>query len=269
MKTTWKTIALATLVVAGLSGCDDLTGPGGEEAARATVAFRTARASSVASAKGAEGARSPSSVARSVTVEGSNGTLVLEEMHLIVAEFELERAMDDDCAEDDDACEKFEAPPAFVQLPLEDGSEVAVTSEVEPDTYDELEFEVEDLDDDEEADGPSTAELMEGIREQFPDWPKDASLLVTGTFTPDGGSPVPFRVYFEAEVEIELELSPPVVVAAGEAPTFTVELDPQIWFRDGTGGVRNLALLDFDETGQVAELEVEVEDGFTGVEFGD
>ena len=153
---------------------------------------------------------------------------------------------------------------------MDGGSTVAVSATVEPDSYDELDFEIEDLDDDDDGeDGPSTADLMADIRDRFPDWPKDASLLVVGTFTPEGGSPVPFRVYFEAEVEVELDLSPPVVIADSGSPTFAVELSPGAWFRDGTGGVRNLSLLDYDQTGTVAELEVEVENGFVGVEFED
>lgn len=259
MQEVWKTsaAALATfLVAAGLTGCDDATGPAGTGEGQTAVAFRTTSSTSSAPA-------SSRRVARSIAVDGSNGTLELDEMYIVVEEFELKRATHDDCLEEDDACEKFEAPPAFVQLPLEGESAVAVSSAVAPDTYDELDFEIDDLDDDE----PSTADLMAEIRADFPDWPKDGSLLVIGTFTPEGGSPIPFRVYFEAEVEIELALSPPVEITEDGNSTFTVELEPAAWFRDGTGGVRNLALLDYDATGQVAELEVEVEDGFTGIEF--
>ena len=241
---------------AGAAGCEDATGPDG--AADVAVAFRVADGPSAGPALAA-------APQRSVAVEGSNGTLALEELHLVVAEFELERVEDDDCEEEDDACEKVEARPAFVRVPLDGDRTVAVSATVDVGVFDELEFEVEDLDDDDEEE----RQLLAQIRTTIPEWPRDASLLVTGTFTPSGGSPVPFRVFFEAEVEVELRLSPPVSITEGADATFTVELDPALWFTDGTGRVRNLALLDFGATGRVAELEVEIEDGFTRVEFDD
>lgn len=262
MKTVWRNIALLA-ALAGLAGCDQGTGP--EDPAEVAVAFRA----SVASPAPSPMASASPTLARSVVVEGSGGTLAIDELYVIVAEFELKRVSDDHCAEEDDACEKFEAPPTFVQVPLDGGRSAAVTGTVEPGTYDELDFEIEDLDDDDDEDGQATAQLLGEIRARFPDWPRDASLLVIGTFTPTGGSATPFRVYFEAEVEVELDLAPPVIVPADGDALFTVELDPARWFVDGLGRVRNLALLDFAATGRVAELEVEVENGFVSVEFDD
>jgi len=255
MRIRWRNRTLVAVVAAAALGCSDGTGPDG--AADVAVAFRVVPG---AAAPPALGAAPP----RSVVVEGSNGTLVVEELYVVVAEFELKRVEDHDC-DDDDACEEFEAPPTFVQVPLNGGRTVAVETTVGTGAFDELDFEIERLDDDEDAE----RRLLAEIRTRFPEWPRDASLLVTGTFTPSGGDPIPFRTFFEAEVEIELDLAPPVRITEGDDATFTVQLDPALWFVDGTGRVRNLALLDFDDTGRVFELEVEIENGFTKVEVDD
>lgn len=56
-----------------------------------------------------------------------------------------------------------------------------------------------------------------------PDWPDDASVMVVGTFTPAGSEPVDFRVFIEAEIEIEMHLSPPLVVDSGDGTVVTVD----------------------------------------------
>ena len=137
-------------------------------------------------------------------LSGSNGELGLTTIAFIVSELEL------DC--DDDGrtgpCADFEAPPAFVVLPLGTGT-VDVTSRAIPaGTYDELEFEVEDLDVDDE-DGPTKRVQIEAlvaeIRSIYPDFPAEASMVVESAFTPTDGDARPFRVYFDAEVEVEIE----------------------------------------------------------------
>lgn len=263
-----RAAAVAVLAVAGLAACDGGTGPEGRTPVG--VAFSGSGTAS-SSLQGTSATRSPWGT-QSVTVAGTNGTLVIEELRIIVAEFELDRLNDDACVEEDDSCEEFEAPPAFVNVPLDGGDVVAVTAPVTPDTYDEIEFEIEDLDDDEEdpVKAQQIEELMADILAEFPDWPREASMLAVGTFTPTDGEPVSFRVYFEAEVEIELELSPPVTVTDdGTGATFTVNIDPDLWFSRGDGTVMNLAELDYDRTGAVVAFEVEIEDGFSEVEFDD
>ncbi|MBW3554672.1 MAG: hypothetical protein KY466_14250 [Gemmatimonadetes bacterium] len=254
---------LTALAALGTAACDETTGPG--QGAQVAVAFSAAASSSTAAAAAESGSLLRT---RNVSIAGTNGTLVLEELRIIVAEFELERVSDEDCVDGNDACEEFEAAPAFVNVPLETGQTVAVTAFVEPDTYDELEFEIEDLEDDEED--PVKAQqieaLMNGIRAEFPDWPREASMLAIGTFTPTDGDPMPFRVFFEAEVEIEMDLIPPVTVTDdGSGATFTVNIDPALWFKRSDGTVMDLAAL----TGTVVEFEVEIENGFTEIEFDD
>lgn len=208
-------------------------------------------------------------------IGGTNGTLMLDEIYVIVNEVELKPA-DGSCdavvaSDPTDDCPEFEAPPRFLDLPL-DGSPIdAVTALIPTGTYKELDFEIEDLEDDE--DEPGMAAAIEAVRlqilGQFPDWPRKASALIVGSFTPTGGAAEDFRVYIDAEIEIEFELVPNLVVAEdGTASrSLTVDVRPDIWFLNGDGTVRDLRDWDYDATQQLLELEVEMEDGFTEIEI--
>ena len=267
-----SSVAVVMSAALAAAGCDDGMGPG--TGAPVAVAFTAASQTGSASMRSGDG-WSALLAAESLTLQGSNGTLVIEELHVIVEEFELDRLDDDACdgidddgdsdGVGDDDCEEFETGPIFVNVPLDGGEVVAVNAQVTPDTYDELDFEIEDLDDDTGA----HVQLLSEIRATFPDWPRDASMLAVGTFTPTGGEAIPFRVYFEAEVEIEMDLVPPVTVTEADGGTFTVTLDPAFWFGRPDGTVWNLAQLDYDATGSVVEFEVEIENGFVEVEFDD
>lgn len=269
-----RCVAVALATCTALAACgDDVTGPNDGASARVAIAFA---ARGVASPSVLPAGMSGLRAAESLVIEGTNGMLVLDDVRFIVAEFELDR-VEDDCDDDDpsesppddDGCEKFEAPPAFVSLPLSGPGAVAVTQEVPADRYDELEFEIEDLDDDEEdsAHAALIAELRGEILAEFPEWPRDASVMVEGTFNPTGGAAIPFRAFFEAEIEIELELSPPLDLTGATAPrTVTVQVDPALWFRRADGTVLDLSQLDFARTGIVPEFEVEIEQGFTEIE---
>lgn len=267
-----------------LAACDDASvGPEAETnvAIRfATSTATSAAATAAATATGTSTVPFASGDGHGLVIEGSNGTLTLTDVRLIVAEFELDRfgvsCDDSDSGEgsvDDDGCEEFEAPPAFIDLPLNGAEALAVEQPVPVGEYDELEFEVEDLDDDEEEGSElrqQIEELRQAIREEFPDWPRDASILVTGEFAPTDGSPTPFRAYFEAEVEIEREIAPPLRVTEDDtAPSVTVRVDPAVWFRMPDGTVLDLRAFDFDATGEVFEFEVEFEDGVMELEWDD
>lgn len=269
------------LTLVGLGACDDSsTAP--EEQAQVTVRFSTG------SAGGARGSVGPATVAgkQSLTVAGTNGVLTLDRVHLIVDELELEGAEGACEVPDDDDCEDFDFGLGFVDLPL-DGDPVTVdTGPVPLGTYHELEFEVEDLDldDDGEDDGEDDGgddgagddedadvrALADHIRGEWPDWPDEASARIAGTFAPEGGDPVEFRAYFEAEVEIEIDLDPPLVIDdEGANRTITVGVHPDRWFERADGTVWDLSEHDFDETGEVLELEAEMEDGAWEVELDD
>lgn len=271
MKKLWSSLRLFAVALAAalpLAACGDAVTGAGDGASPLSIRFGTA---SGASAYLAPGTFSHNAEHDSLVIEGSNGTLTVTDVRLIVAEFELDRADDDDCdaVEDDDACEKFEAAPAFLDLPLSGGSALAVEQSVPADRYDELEFEVEDLDDDEED--PELrrliSELEAEITQEFPDWPRKASVLATGRFAPaNGDAPRDFRVFFEAEIEIEREFSPPLDLTDGPtSPAVTVRVDPAVWFEKPDGTVMDLSTVD----GELIEFEVEIEDGFREIEFDD
>ncbi|MCI0432601.1 MAG: hypothetical protein L0271_02980 [Gemmatimonadetes bacterium] len=211
-----------------------------------------------------------------LVIAGSNGTLTITQIALIVSEFELEREedacessreLDDD---EDDECEEFKAGPFFVDLPL-DGAVSVVSQEVPAGSYTELEFEVEDLelddDEDDDDDGRGTADVLARIRAAgFDDWPEKASMVVVGTFTPVAGAPRPFTTFFEAEIEIEMDLQPPLIVAE-DALTVDVEIVPAMWFRTFANSVVDLSAFDFATTGKILEFEAKLENGFQRIEF--
>lgn len=266
---------LVAAVAALAVGCGDATGPGvGSQVALQFGTSPGTAASPALTPLGLAGAG-----ALSIALPGSNGTLQLDTIHVVVSEFELERAdgfegcddVDSDMDSDgNDDCEEFDAGPLFLGLDLESGPTTVATALVPPGTYDEIEFEIEDLEDDDDDDGARIREIREAIQSQFPDWPREASMRVVGSFTPMGGEPQPFVAYFEAEVEIELEFETPFVVTDDEASrTITVELDPGAWFARSDGSVWNLALYDYESTGQVVEFEFEMEQGFGGVDHDD
>lgn len=258
-------ILSALVLLAALAACDSSTGPGNEDVV--SVKFRTVGPSALAAAP-AGPSKAPGALG-GIPVEGSNGTLELEGLWMIVAEFELkgeERRENEGCpGMDGDDCHEFEAPPFFVELPLEDGFVSVATDQVPPGVYDRFEFEIEDLDDGDEEDGRGASELMAQIRAIHPDWPEEASLLVVGTFTPEGGEPQPFRVYVDGEIEIERDLDPPLVVGDDEtvgAAAIVVEVNPRAWFQRSDGTVLELSDYDFGHTGHLLELGGELEHGF-------
>ena len=225
--------------------------------AQVTVAFGVDAAS-------ASGSLATAQAGEKLVLTGSNGVLELTTVAFIVSELEL------DC--DDDGrtgpCADFEAPPAFVVLPLGTGT-VDVTSRAIPaGTYDELEFEIEDLEVDDD-DGPTKRAqidaLFDEIRATYPDFPAEATMVVEGAFPPTGGEARAFRVFFEAEVEVEMDLEPALVIESDGtgSRSLVVDVQPARWFERANGTVRDLSQFE----GELIELEVEIEDGFVDVEF--
>ncbi|MEN8376196.1 MAG: hypothetical protein ABFS34_12175 [Gemmatimonadota bacterium] len=254
-------VAALALAAFATMACDDTTGPTADGTAVA-IRFQTAFAPSASVSLAGGGA--------GLTIVGTNGVVTIDGLYMVVAEFEMKRNSSDVCTDivgmDDDNCEEWEAGPFFVDVPLDGGSTIVVSQVVPADTYREIDFEVEDLDETEEdpADAPAVEALLADIQAAFPDWPKDASIRIEGNFQPTGGDPQPFAVFFEAEIEIERTLEPPLVVSGDEAQrTISIELDPSLWFTQGDGTVQDLSVLD----GTLVEFQVDVENGITQVEF--
>ena len=273
-------IRAGALAALGLltAACGDSTGV--DDGAGVTVGFSLAASTDLSApallSGGADG---------EVVLTGANGTLTLTDVAFIVGEFKLEGESavcgdgdegdddvvedddDGDEAEDDDDCEEFETELYFVELPLTGGITTVVSQEVPAGTYTGLKLEVEDnaLDEDDD-DGALIADVIADIEAAgYTEWPEDASLVVAGTFTPTGGAPRPFVAFFDAEIKVELELDPPLVIE-GESGTIDIQIDPSAWFVDGDG-VIDLSAFDFAETGEVLEFEAKFEDGFTKIEL--
>jgi hypothetical protein len=240
-----KKSAILALLVPFILACEDSTSPDG--AGQVAVRFQAVAAAS------APAAGVP------ITLTGSNGTLVITDIRLIVSEIELER-VDGECLnDDDDDCEEFEGGPYLVNL-LEQSATDVVRAVVPAGLYTELEFEVEDLDiDDDDDNGERAAKqaILTELRQTYPSFPTDASMVVRGTF--DGE---PFTVFFEAEIEVEQEFPRPFRVPEDEL--ITVLLDPAAWFMNGTQVIDLLAL-----DGRTIEFEAEFEDGVLEIEFDD
>ena len=272
-----RSIPLSALAVAALSACADGTGVGGPH--NVSLNFQVTSAAPAAGAGGPSAVGGPAGVAGPpLVLVGTNGTLTIDEIRLIVSEVEFEK-IDDSCLGDDDSvddigdsCEEFNAGPRFLDLML-DGQPVEVATDLVPSgTYEELEFEIEDLEDDE--DDSVERALIAAVRAQVlavvPDWPDEASALITGSFDPTSGSPVDFRVFLKAEIEVEMELIPNLVIEGGVASrALTIDIQPDIWFTQAGGSVLDLSQYDYDATGQLLEFDVEFEDGFTKIEIED
>jgi hypothetical protein len=220
-------------------------------------------------------------VGPSLVIVGTNGALTIDEILLIVDEVELHRAdgfcadgsIDDDSSghDSDDDCGELEMLPRFLDLPL-DGYPIEVaTASVPPGAYKRLDFEIEDLEDDESD--PAKRAAIAAVRAQIlavaPGWPRKASARVSGSFTPAGGVASTFTVYLEAEIEIEIDLVPNLVVddQGAASRSLTVNVSPALWFTNANGTVMDLTSLDFGRSGRMLEFEIEMKDGFTKIEI--
>ena len=260
-----RSISSAALLLS-LIACDAIGGPG--DGGRVSVRFAT-RSAGQLSANLVSGG--DARLLSDLVVTGTNGTLVIEDIRFIVQELELEssdeiRNCDDDDDdeyddddnilvagrdddEEDDECE-FEGGPFIVDLNL-DGATTISTGDVPPGTYDRLEFEVEDLevdDDDEDDEASKYSAVLAEMRAAYPNFPSRASLVVKGT---QNGQP--FIVYFRSDIEVSQAISPPLVVPGDDV--ITIDLDPALWFKNG-GQVLNLLALN----GRL----IDIGDGFRG-----
>ena len=270
---------LLTIVLAAgaLAACDDATGPAGT----GTLAISFATVPTAPAGAGLAALRAPGSEpAPAIVVAGSNGTLTLDEIWVILSEFELEGDLDacdgydgDDDLDgelEDDDCEEFESPPMLVRIPT-DGTDLTVMTGAVPfGSYTELEWEVEDTELDEDGeDAQELADVRADIDARFGPgvWPAEASMAVVGSFLPAGASQATaFTTFFDAEIEVELDLVPPLTVHEdGASRELVIVLSPGLWFRTTGGNVLDLAQL----SGQVVELEGEFENGIQEIERDD
>lgn len=259
-----KRLIAALLFVPLVGACGDSTGPAGT--APVELRFASVATTSALHADGASLARAAFETA-ALTIPANGGVFEIADVQFIVSEFELEGTetctfTDEDGETEIDECE-FEGGPHLVSLPLDGGAISLGTAYITEGTYTFLEFEVEDLEVDEEDADDSEKEaaltsILTDLRAVYPDFPTGASMVASGQYIPDTGDPQPFTVYFAAEIEIEMALDPALEVPANDA--LTINVDPSAWF---TG----FDLLAAD--GQLVEFELEMEDGFVEVEIDD
>lgn len=228
----FRAIATAALLAVGtsvLAGCgeDAATGPrAGSGSVTLSLAAAPDPGSSASVQTSAPRALSP---AVSVTrTDGQGNELVLDSLQLVLEEVELKRAFVDSCPDDsdtgtDDECEEFETDIRLFRVPLDGGIEETVTIQVPADTYDELEFEIDDPDDDEADDRQ--------FMEENPTF-AEISVRALGSYTPAGGQTADFVFAADIDAEQEVPLSPPLEVAEGESVNVTLRVDWPRWFTD-------------------------------------
>lgn len=272
---TFTFVLVSALPLLIFTACDTGLGPGGDDPeAEGQLAINFQATSTTASSSSASLLKSTHD---SVVVEGTNGQLKITEVRFIVEEFELGVAEDSSEGGDGSDTEEdsldFKAPPSFLDLPL-DTTEFspADTVDIPLRTYSDFEFAVDDLEPDEEdteEERQQIQELLSRIREDFPNFPADASMIVEGTFTPTDGNPLDFTTFIEAEIEVEREFEgiPLEVTTDGLSRSLTVKMAPGEWFRQSDGRVRNLA--QYQSTTDLLEIEKEFENGVTEIEIAD
>ena len=272
-----KIISVALMAL--LAACDGATGPGNNGGSVA-IRFETGASSGVsANILTSDNARTAFD---QLTLTGTNGTLVIQDIRFIVEELELRSSTNLACSDndddrmggdgnsgrgrsggsDDDDCE-FEGGPFIVDLPLEGNAGIS-TQNFPAGRYDSFKFEIDNLDmDDDRDDGDDDAterqrvtELLAEMRSVYPNFPSRASMVVKGT---QNGQP--FVVYFRSDIDIESALNPPLQVPGDNL--LTVNLDPSKWFKSGNQVVNLLAL-----NGQLVEFRTEFRSGVNGSRRG-
>lgn len=209
----------------------------------------------------------------SLIIEGINGSLEIDDIRFIVDKFKLEP--EDIDAEDDSTdseIEEFEAEPFFVDLPLHEDTLSLANGAIAAGLYEEFEFEIGDLDfeEDEDEEAEENPAVTDSILSNFPNWPEDASLVVTGTFTPTGGASQPFTVFAEAEVEIEREFEPSLeVTESNMAQVVSVNINPVRWLTQSDGTVVDLSAYDWEEHQELLEFSAKFKDGVEDIEVDD
>lgn len=213
-----RRLAAALALAAALGGCDRVgTEPAG---GAARVSFSLTSAPTTATQV----------LAALIPATDSSGTsLNVERVQLLLRDVELKRENDDACEEEDDACEKFHSGPTLVDLPLDGGVVTPFAAPVPPGSYDELEMRIKEPDD--------RAGDLARFQADHPDWPRKATIRVTGTID-DGSGPHSFDIFLPVDAKVERDLDPPLLVDADTDPgtiNLTVAVDVENWFRDRDG----------------------------------
>ena len=162
---------------------------------------------------------------------GAANALVLTSVEIVLREIELKRADVSDCdllGENDDGCEKFEAGPVLVSVPVDGSVSQEFSLAIPAGSYNEIEFEIHKVSSGDEEDAQFLA--------QHPTF-DDLSIRVTGTF--DGQA---FVFETDLDVEQELDLLPALVIGESTGSTnITIQVGLDRWFVDASGQAVNPA----------------------------
>ncbi|MEO8578270.1 MAG: hypothetical protein ABI556_16290 [Gemmatimonadales bacterium] len=267
-----------------LGACDAISGPGGKGG---NVAIQFTTGSSVGTSSNVLVSENAQPAADELTLTGTNGTLVIQDIKVIVSELELGSSVDSSCESDevgdkkgpsgegdddadgdnndvdddevdDDADCKFEGGPFVVDLPLQ-GNTSITTENIPAGTYDSFKFKIDDLEienDDDAAESQRVPAVLTELRTAYPNFPSRASMVVKGT---QNGQP--FVVYARAKIKVKQALSPPLVVPTDKV--LTVQLDPSVWFKSGNQVMNLLAL-----NGQLIGFDSQFKNGLKSVRRG-
>ena len=208
------TLALALAAV----GCSDSSGPGSEPG----VSLSFTGGAGLQAAPGFF-----ASVMSDTLVVGGD-ELILDKVEIVLREIELELVETEGCSSevDDDSCEEFEVGPVLLDLPLNGAVEQEMAIQVPAGRYDELEFEIHKVSNDDPEDAQ--------FRADYPDM-VGKSIRVQGSFNGQ-----PFTYETDLDVEQEFDLVPPLEVTDGSGTTnVTVLIDVSQWFVDGSGNLLN------------------------------
>lgn len=254
-----------------LAGCGDAAPPV-EDAAPVSVSFVT-----VAGAPVSRGLPGTTDFAGSLAVEGTNGTLVLEELHLVVDRLHLATAagtcrgsnggaaVDTGAGDARGRCPGLGAGPVLVDLPVDAVPVRALDGFLPPDRYVHLQVRTTGLGETGRSGAEAgTASLPTRVRDAFPGWPDQAAIRLAGSFAPaDGTGPRPFVTYLRADASVGLDLAPPVNLTAGDRPRgLVVTIDPRAWFAPVDGVVPDLSTRDSSSTRQIPDLGARAGDAF-------
>ncbi|WP_138429181.1 hypothetical protein [Fodinibius saliphilus] len=254
-------IALLFLISV-LAGCDTTNANSVSGEGEVAIQFKTVSGSTTG--KAVSSGNTTSSSHDLLLIEGTSGKLQVQDIRFIVAEFELDPSDADD---DSTELEEFESEPFFVDLPLGEENLGLTNNQIQSGLYEELEFEVEDLDfGEKEGENEEYLALVDSIRSEFTDWPNEASMVIVGTFTATDGDTQSFKVFAKAEIEIEREFNLPLEVTEDNIQqVVSVRINPTKWVEQSDGSSQ----YDWDENQQLLEFEAEFENGVEEVEVDD
>jgi hypothetical protein len=209
----------AVLTAAALSACGDSGGPSSQPQVAFNLATKPA-AAAVALKTSLAAAAVPETY-----TDADGNTLVISRVQLVMSELELESATTgDDCdiADAEGECEELKLGPFLVDLPLGTGGVARNFSvAIAAGSYDEVEFEIHKPESSDEAAFIAANPDFDGV-----------SIRAEGTY-----NGTPFTYSSDLDVEMEIDLDPPLEVVDGAATDLTLLVDLSTWFRDAGGAL--------------------------------